>query len=403
MGPLSDDQSLLARYVGKRDETAFAALVRRHVNLVYSAAARRVGDRDLAQDVTQAVFVIMAKKAKSIRGDAPLSTWLLTTVRYAAANALKIEMRRRRHERMFAEQQIATGACSSNPTDVLLWQEIAEQLDDAVLKLSAADRRAVLLRYFENRSIADIAADLDITQSAAKQRLSRALDKLRQRLGRRGVGVETIASSEVAMLLATHAVRAAPAGLVEASFSIASGGRTGSGISIAKGAIKMMTFTKMKLAAMITAVAIVGGGGVLTIQHVLAQETRTNPSAVALAQQQNDQGGGPTIASMPPSVVSTSPQAGAVDVDPDTTEIKVTFSKQMHDHSWSWVQISDQSFPKMAGATHYLQDHRTCVLPVKLEAGKTYVVWLNDPHFDNFIDLQGLHAVPYLLVFQTAK
>src|ERR1700761_2461553 len=102
MEPPTDDMHLLARYAGGRDEAAFAALVRRHVNLVYSAAARRLGDRHLAQDVTQAVFLILAKKANSIRRDAPLSAWLLTTVRYASNNALRIEMRRQRRERAAA-------------------------------------------------------------------------------------------------------------------------------------------------------------------------------------------------------------------------------------------------------------------------------------------------------------
>src|SRR4051812_8261572 len=98
MGPvIDDDRALLGRYASGRDEQAFAALVRRHVNLVYSAAARRVGDRHLAEDVTQAVFIILAQKARSIRPDAPLSAWLLTTVRYAASNALKMESRRRKH------------------------------------------------------------------------------------------------------------------------------------------------------------------------------------------------------------------------------------------------------------------------------------------------------------------
>src|SRR5687768_3820476 len=93
-----DDARLLERYARSRDEAAFGALVRRHLDLVYSAAARRVGDRHLAEDVTQAVFVVLAKKANSVRrSTAPLAAWLLTTVRYAAANALKTERRRRRH------------------------------------------------------------------------------------------------------------------------------------------------------------------------------------------------------------------------------------------------------------------------------------------------------------------
>ena len=106
---------------------------------------------------------------------------------------------------------------------------------------------------------------------------------------------------------------------------------------------------------------------------------------------------------VPPVVVKTVPEAGSDAVDPKTTEIKVTFSKDMADNSWSWVQLSDESFPKTDGKPKYLADKRTCVLPVKLEAGKTYAIWINTEKFENFKDTDGRAAVPYLLVFKTKK
>src|SRR5688500_12477250 len=134
MDACAEDGRLLRRYAEQRDEAALAALVRRHVDLVYSAAARRVGRGPMAEDASQAVFVILAKKAKSISTRRPLSLWLLTTVRYAAANALRIDARRRQHERASgAMRAAASGACSSNPSDVLVWEEVASKLDDAVL------------------------------------------------------------------------------------------------------------------------------------------------------------------------------------------------------------------------------------------------------------------------------
>src|SRR5205814_3600512 len=160
MEPAGDDRELLRRYAQERDEAAFAQIVRRHVNLVFSAAMRRVGDRHLAEDVTQAVFVVLAKKAAKIcNGNGVLSVWLLQCVRYAASNAIKMETRRRNHEESARRGWDASGggACSANPTDVLIWQEVAQQLDDAVLKLPALDRKAVLLRYFEDRPICEIA------------------------------------------------------------------------------------------------------------------------------------------------------------------------------------------------------------------------------------------------------
>ena len=110
-----------------------------------------------------------------------------------------------------------------------------------------------------------------------------------------------------------------------------------------------------------------------------------------------------TLESVPPVVVKTVPQAGAADVDPKLTEIKVTFSKDMQDRTWSWATLSKESFPTLDGKPKYLKDKRTCVLPVKLEPGKTYAVWVNSEKFDNFKDTGGRSAVPYLLVFKTKK
>lgn len=114
---------------------------------------------------------------------------------------------------------------------------------------------------------------------------------------------------------------------------------------------------------------------------------------------------GLTLGSAPPVVVKTVPAAGAADVDPSLGEIRVTFSKDMTDKSWSWGQLSDDTFPKPAGdkPIAYDKDKRTCVMKVKLEAGKTYAIWLNSEKFTNFKDADGRPAVPYLLVFQTKR
>jgi hypothetical protein len=110
-----------------------------------------------------------------------------------------------------------------------------------------------------------------------------------------------------------------------------------------------------------------------------------------------------TLESVPPVVVKTIPEAGAAEVDPKLTEIKVTFSKDMKEGAWSWATLSKESFLTMDGKPKYLRDKRTCVLLVKLEPGKTYAVWVNSKKFDNFKDAGGRSAVPYLLVFKTRK
>lgn len=111
-----------------------------------------------------------------------------------------------------------------------------------------------------------------------------------------------------------------------------------------------------------------------------------------------------SVRSMPPVVIKTIPQAGDTSVDPSIKEIHVTFSKEMMiDNMWSWVMVSKESFPQITGQVKYLNDKRTCIAPVKLEPGKTYVVWFNSERYNAFRDTDNNPAVPYLLVFETRK
>ena len=295
MAPTTADAELLDRYAASRDEAAFAELARRHLGLVYAAAVRRVGDRHLAEDVAQATFVILATKPNAARKSASLGAWLLTTVRYAAANALKIERRRRRRESAAAEVASAglntAGAASANPADVLVWQDVAAQLDDAVLKLPATDRRAVLMRFFEQKSMPEIAAALRVSEPAARQRLSRSVEKLRVRLNRRGGALAPAGAAGLASMLTAHAVVAAPPGLLAVtcmSAGVASGAAAGAAgvasITIAKGATTMMTLAKIKTAAAVVAVASVVGTGAVVAKNrglVFAQSTPAAPAAGA--------------------------------------------------------------------------------------------------------------------------
>ena len=116
----------------------------------------------------------------------------------------------------------------------------------------------------------------------------------------------------------------------------------------------------------------------------------------------NDQAD-PLLAEQPPVVVETYPPSGGVDVAPGETEIRVRFSKPMTDGSWSWSSAWEDSTPEPIGSPHYLDDHRTCVMKVRLEPGQTYAWWLNSEQLKNFKDRAGQPAVPYLLSFQTKK
>jgi hypothetical protein len=170
-----------------------------------------------------------------------------------------------------------------------------------------------------------------------------------------------------------------------------------------------MYWTKAKIAAMVIASVTIAGAGTgtyLTLaagtNPIVTPPAITSPALLPAAPAPQAAEPGPTVQSSPPVIVKTEPQAGVTNVDPSTTEIRVTFSKAMRDGDWSWVQISDQTFPKINGKIKYLDDHKTCVMPVQLQAGKTYVIWLNQPPFQNFQDTDGHRAIHYLLVFQTS-
>jgi RNA polymerase sigma-70 factor (ECF subfamily) len=105
----------------------------------------------------------------------------------------------------------------------------------------------------------------------------------------------------------------------------------------------------------------------------------------------------------PPVVIKTVPESGAKNVDPDLSEIRVTFNREMMDRSWSWVQIAPENFPELVGDPRYGEDKKTCVVDVRLEPGKTYIIWLNTQKFSNFRDADGRAAQPYLLMFETGN
>ena len=198
---------LLQRYVADRSEAAFAELVRQYIDLVYSAALRQVnGDATTAQDVTQAVFTDLARKAPRLLRHLSLTGWLYTSTRYLCAKARRTEQRRVAREQ---EACIMNQLLHSTDSDAA-WQELRPVLDEAMHDLSADDREAVLLRFFEQRSLAEIGTRLGLTEDTARKRVARALDKLRAGLARRGI-TSTVTALGVALVERT--VSAAPTGM----------------------------------------------------------------------------------------------------------------------------------------------------------------------------------------------
>ena len=183
---------LLQRYVADRSEPAFTELVRQHIDLVYSAALRQVnGDATTAQDVTQAVFTDLARKAPRLLRHLSLTGWLYTSTRYLCAKARRTEQRRVAREQEAYTMNQLLHSTDSDPA----WQELRPVLDEAMHDLSADDREAVLLRFFEQRSLAEIGTRLGLTEDTARKRVARALDKLRAGLARRGI-TSTVAALE---------------------------------------------------------------------------------------------------------------------------------------------------------------------------------------------------------------
>ncbi len=206
------DQQLLAAYAERRCEAAFAELVRRHIDLVYSAALRMVREAHLAQDVTQGVFLALARNARHLTECTVLSGWLHRAARNLAANAVRSEARRRAREREAAAMHEFP---SAEPD--MTWDQVAPHLDAALGELSEPEREALLLRYFERKSAREMAELLSISDDAAQKRVNRAVERLRGFFGKRGV---TIGSAGLVAALSAKAVQAAPAGL-DASVSAA--------------------------------------------------------------------------------------------------------------------------------------------------------------------------------------
>ena len=176
---MTDDAELLRRYAEEKSQEAFAELVRRHLGLVYHAALRQCGgDAHRAQDVAQTVFADVARKARSLARRPALAGWLHTSTRYAAAQAVRGEVRRQRREQeAHAMNEIMAKANSDDAAAD--WERMRPVIDEALHALGERDREAVLARFFEGRAFAEIGRQLALSEDAARMRVERALEKLR--------------------------------------------------------------------------------------------------------------------------------------------------------------------------------------------------------------------------------
>ena len=252
--PELDDHELLAEFARTESEAAFAALVERYVNLVYSAAMRFAGNPHHAEEITQAVFIILARKAGKLSPRAVLSGWLYQTARLTAANFMKGEIRRQHREQEAYMQSILT------EPDAAAWQQLAPHLDEAMGRLGETDRNAIVLRFFENKTAREVGAALKLTEAAAHKRVNRALEKLRKIFSKRGV---TLSGAIIAGAVSANSVHAAPAALAKtiSAVAVAKGATASiSTLTLIKGALKIMAWTKAKTAVVAVAAAVLAAG-----------------------------------------------------------------------------------------------------------------------------------------------
>jgi RNA polymerase sigma factor (sigma-70 family) len=247
------DMELLRQYADRNSDEAFAALVARHVNLVYSAALRKTGNADAAGEITQAVFIILAQKAGRLSRKTILSGWLYQTTRLTAANFLRTEIRRVRREQEAYMQSLA------NATEPELWPQLAPLLEDAMGRLGEKDRNAIALRFFEGKSFQEIGAAFGASENAAKKRVAHALEKLHRYFSKHGVSSTT---AIIAGAISANSAHAAPVGLATTITATVIKGPAvaASTLALVKGTLKVMTWIKLKIALGVTAAALLAGG-----------------------------------------------------------------------------------------------------------------------------------------------
>jgi RNA polymerase sigma factor (sigma-70 family) len=200
---MTSDLDLLRQYTQENSQDAFSEIVRRHVDLVYSAALRQVRSPQLAEEVAQSVFADLAKEAHKLKSETILTAWLYAVARRTAIDTVRKESRRQLREQIAVEMNDMNATADD-------WSQIAPLLDDAMTALDETDRTAILLRFFENKSLREVGESLAISDDAAQKRVSRAVESLREFFSKQRLA---IGAGGLAVLISANAVKAAPVGL----------------------------------------------------------------------------------------------------------------------------------------------------------------------------------------------
>ena len=417
------DKELLERFASGRDsagELAFATLVARHGPMVFAVCRRMLRDPQDSEDAFQATFLILVRKRAAIRFEASLGPWLYGVSVRVARRARAISARRRSIE--VSEPMPGASIASPSGSD----PDLRFAIDDLLAELPASYRTAIVLCYLEGLTHDEAAGKLRCPVGTVRSRLSRGRAILKKRLIRAGLA-PTVGHAEV-----PHPLDRMPAPAVVGTQLVDSVARSAARfaggeplpcvvpapiINLVFGATQNMTISKLAAAASLlafTGLAAWGAAGLSaqtpgkspfeTTQPALASLStieRFSTEETTLPEEDDDESKISVPDDVPPVVIKVEPKVGAIDVDPGLKELRVTFSKKMTDKSWSWPTGNKYAAPKDNGAIHFEPDGRTCVMPVKLEPGKTYMIGVNSERFRNFRDAGGHPALPYLLVFRT--
>src|SRR5690348_12499594 len=260
---MTPDSQLLRDFVRNKSQDAFTELVRRHVNLVYSAALRQARLPQLAEEISQSVFTDLARAADKLKPDTILTAWLYQVTRRTAIDVIRRESRRQAREHLAVEM-----AAMNTATD---WTQIEPLLDEAVQALDEIDRAAILLRYFENKSLREVGQSLGTSDDAAQKRVSRAVERLREFFSKRGIA---IGASGLVVLISANAVQSAPVALAG---TISATALAGIAIhsSTAVATTKVIVMTTLQKTLVTTTLAVVAGTGIYEV-HQASQLRRQN-------------------------------------------------------------------------------------------------------------------------------
>lgn len=260
------DLDLLRRFAQDHAQDAFTEIVSRHVNLVYSAALRQVRSAQLAEEVAQSVFTDLARNVNRLQPDTILTAWLYQVTHHTAVDVVRKESRRQAREHIAAEMN----AMNAEPTH---WNQIAPLLDEAMQELDSTDRTALLLRYFENKSLHEVGQQLGVSDDAAQKRVSRAVERLREIFAKRKI---TVGVGGVIALISTNAVQSAPLGLA-ATISAAALAGTAATTSTVIAATKSLAMTALQKTLVTATVTVLASAGIYEAKqsHDARAEVRT--------------------------------------------------------------------------------------------------------------------------------